>query len=677
MAENNFEASVGLKVDTASIDKAIKQVSTKLETGFAKADGKLSQKLSKQIDRDLNRLGKQLERSSEAASRILERGLKVGLGLGTSAVYAFLKNGSPAAERFAVSLSNIKTAWGKVGQTLATKIKFGGATGQEWADRFADRLEKLDTSQIEKALGYIKTMATLWVGFKAISIGIKGGEMIGSITKLISDVKAKFSQPKSVSDVLPQNSNTIGNAAAGSALLLSRVNKRIFDKWSQVKALPMNDNVKSMYDQAKANNSDTLRVGSTRFPMDKVSKVFGDAPMTTWDRMISSKVGSALSNQPKWLDKLSPYRTGFVNRGLSGVEIGASAANNLNNIANGGSISQGIGKTGAVVLGTLIGGPIGGAIASGIAEGVDLLTKGIAKAFEKSVDYYDKKLESNRGALWNSSAKQSEDDMAQAARKVREKLFEGQTNNAIFALRKSSVYSNYLNEQNAQYPSGQMPAFKLKTTNVVANVAEKINTLSMIEKNMLDTYETFTDMEKTTNTEFKAQLDAISAEKNFYIGEQNKQISIWKDAKEKQKAFNESIKEFDRQVIDARTKYENTLTDINKDPNAYKSLQSSISMGGDISSIPAIISQGLNDQKNKQSETINENFQKMIDTELALLEYQMELVNIAADEQKAREEKAKADKEANKATAEYQKEMLEETKITNSTLGGSAGVKYF
>lgn len=610
MAENNFEASVGLKVDNASIDKAIKQVSTKLENGLSKADAKLSKQLSKQIDRDLNRLGKQLERSSEKASKVLEKGLKFGAGLAGSAIYAFLKNGSPAAERFAVSLENVKTAWGKVGQTLATKIKFGGLTGQEWVDRFANRLENLDTAQIEKALGYIKAMAALWVGFKTISIGIKGAEMIKTISSAISNTLQKLNIGQVTNNVSPSSSS-----AAATAFGVSRFRMR---EYSPEKML-------QQFAQAKIQ-------GKSKEYLDQLKANY-------------IKESAGLRNQ------------NIVRGGSAIASLGYGAIRVANTEGPiGGRISQGAGIAGAGILGTIIAGPIGGIIATSLAEGADLLSKGIAKAFEKSVDYFDKKLVSNRGPLWKDDFKSS-DELAQDARRAREKLFEGQTNNAIFALRKSNVYRDYLNEQNGMFPSGQMPAFKLKTTNVVANVAEKINTLTMIEKDMLNTYETFTDMEKNTNVEFKNQLDAITAEKNFYIAEQNKQIATWKDAKEKEKSFNAAIKEVDRQVIDARTKYENTLTNINKDPNWNKPLQSSISMGGDISSLPAIISQSLNDQKNAQSEKLSEDFQKLIDTDLAQLQYQMDLFNLAAEEKKFREDTIKQDREDRKDIKTYVKEM--------------------
>ena len=658
MAENLgavAEANVVLKIDDSSINKQISDTNKKLEATLAKTNAKAAATLTKQLDRDISRLGKQLERTGEKTSKFLEKGLKVGVGVGTSALYAFLKNGTPAAERFGVSLENLKTAWGRVGQTLATKIKFGGATGQELLDKLVTKIENLDTTQIEKIVGYFKAAAAAWATIK-LAQGANVLFQFGSnISKIAESLKGLNNvNRKQPLENLPLTSQNLGNTALNAAVTASIV-----------KGIPIK--VRAKLDEIKSRMKTSNALGLT--PEQLVSSIPANwrserskFDLDGFNAAQKKRDEEALKNKrtPFYnYEALKSMREGSINRGLGAVMIGTSVAANAASVISGSksdlgiNTTQAIGKTGAVVLGTLIAGPIGGAIAAAAAEAADVISKGIAKAFEKSVDYYHKKLEANRGLLWNSNKSiLPSDDVAQANRKMREKLFDSQINTAVFALRKSSVYSDYLKDQNAQYPSGSMPAFKLKTTNIVTNTADKINTLTMIEKQMLDIYETFTDEEKVRNTEFKDKLDAISEQKNFYIGEQNKQISIWKDAKEKERKFNEQLKEFDRSAVDARTAYENTLNDINKNKDWNKPFQSSISMGGDIASIPAIISASLNESKNKQSEKINEDFQKIIDTQLAALQYQMDMFNLTAEEKKFREETTKQDREDRKTIKE-------------------------
>jgi tetrahydromethanopterin S-methyltransferase subunit G len=147
MTDNTIlEAQVKLTVDNSSINKSIADASKKLENGLKKTDGALSKQLSSQIGRDVGKLGREFEKATKALSRVFERGLKFGTAMGTGAILAFLKSGTPEALKFSDSLDKLKMAFGKVGQTLATKIKFRGATGQEWLDKLVTKIENLDTS---------------------------------------------------------------------------------------------------------------------------------------------------------------------------------------------------------------------------------------------------------------------------------------------------------------------------------------------------------------------------------------------------------------------------------------------------------------------------------------------------------------------------------------------------
>ena len=683
MADTILQANVELKIDTATVDKQIKDVSKKLESGLSKADDKLSKQLTKSIDRDLKKITKQIERSSEAASRVLERGLKFSLGIGTTALYTFLKSGTPEALKFANSLDRVKVVWSRVGQVLATKIKIGGATGQDWLNTLVNKLENLDTTQIEKALNYVKAMAALFLGFKGISIAIKGGELVGSITSAISNSIAKLN--------LGGTKNISGATdLAGTAGILAgagAIGKTLKDSIKKEVAPVITETVKKaktvLVDEVPGEDfAKTFRRARAQRRLESladknIQKTFGTLTEAEFDatgRYKPPKI-NPLFAESRLLSRFAPYRTGGVNIGLGAAGISASALYNAQNItASGFSYSMNgrgsgeswsaIGKTAATALGTLIAGPIGGAIATALSEGTDLITKGIAKFFEKPVEYYDKLLEKNRGPLWNSNFK----SQALLDKEAREKTIQTLFDKSSTALTKSSVYKEFLSDQRSQYLGGKLPAFKLSTTGMVKNIQDKITELSALEEEMLREWNTFSTEEKTFRTTFKAQLDAVTAEKNAYLKEQEDQVNTWRESKDKEKKFNETIKEFDRQVIDARTRYENTLNDINKNKDFNKPLQTSISMGGDISSIPSIISSALNEQKNAQSEKLSEDFQKIIDTSLAQLQYQMDLFNLAAEEKKYREETLKQDRDDRKDIKTYVKEMRDAVTPRSSTV---------
>jgi hypothetical protein len=602
MADNNIlSATVDLKIDQSSIDKQLAQTSRKIESTLKKTDKTASNTVSDNINKRVQSIGKQLDRAGEKLSRILERGLKVGLGAGTSAIYAFLKSGSPEALRFADSLDKVKVAWARVGSVLATKIKIGGATGQEWLNRLVTKLENLDTTQIEKALGYFKAMAVTWASIKAIQLAsgtIKLGTDVASLAGMIPGFGAA----------------SAGGAAAGGAAVSAFKFKNILKDTRG----------------AVATTESSIKTGNITQVLSNSFKAL--VPFARLAARVVPVLGGALEAGQGY------------GEGRSAVNAIGLGASNIAGGALGLKIGAAIGTAIAPGIGTAIGGLIG-SIAGALTGG------GIFKYFSPSMMAQ----ESQAGTVAEGQARSARMAGLYKSNTAVNDIFDRSSS----ALNKSTVYKDYIKEQRGGFVSGSLPEFKIKTTGVFGNVANKIAEFTALEKEMLTTWDNFTTEEKALRSTYKTQLDAVTAEKEGYLKEQLDMINTWKKAREDERQVKEKMKEFDSAVSDASLRYQNNVTEITKDPNQFKPFASSISMGGDIGSIGAIISQGLNEAKNKEAEKTNEAFQKMIETELAALDYQMELINIAADRKKFEEEKTRIEREDRMTIQAYVEQIVQ------------------
>lgn len=666
MADSTIlDAQVKLTIDTTSIDKSIKQATGKLEAGLSKADAKLSKQLTKQLDKDIGRIGKQFEKGADKLSKGLEKGLKFGLGTATTALFAFLKSGTPEALRFSMALDKVKVAWAKVGQTLATKINFKGKNLTEWVEVIADKIANLDTKQIEKIVGYFKIMAATWA---TIKIG-QGVNTLGQFGGTIANVASSLMRMRGVS-------NTGSNIGAGATALGGTAAAAGLWKMFSIKSRTPGPNFSMVggksYDpllgllSGKEVNQHLAPAG---MPKDSFFKSFGKIVSAGQGMGLQgllrrvTLIPDILSTTFKSIEK---FRGGDIGGGIG--EIGMGAGRVGTTLAAGWAGTKAGGALGSFFgpVGTAVGALVGGITATTASffgfEAILKKWKGpIGEAFE---GFFSK---SQAIELTPEVQKQLDEAATKRAMLTKRNAQLGELGNITPALRKSEVYRGWVEEQKGMFPGGEMPAFKLKTTNIVQNTIDKIGELTKEEEKLSKIWESFTDEERAFDTTIKPILDKVTAEKNYWLGEQNKQVAIWRNQKDKEKKHNETLLQFDRDAIEARTKYENTLTDINKNKDFNKPLQTSISMGGDISSIPSIISQSLNEQKNAQSEKLSEDFQKIIDTNLASLQYQMDLFNLAAEEKKYREETLKQDRDDRKDIKTYVKEMKDAITPRSST----------
>lgn len=217
MSDNLLVAKVSLEIDdkkaVAQANKAAANLQQKLGQAHAKTNAALTQNLQRSTDRVVG----QAMRASEQVGRALERGLKVAAGAGGSAIYAFLKSGTPEALKFANSIDKIKVAWAGVGEKLATKVRFNGKPLTEWVDVLADKLANLDVRQIEKLVGYAKAMGYAFGAIKLAQTAKFLLDMRNSVRDMRSGLRDIGSGGRSITpgnnqSMLPLNSGMLAGA---------------------------------------------------------------------------------------------------------------------------------------------------------------------------------------------------------------------------------------------------------------------------------------------------------------------------------------------------------------------------------------------------------------------------------------------------------------------------------
>lgn len=659
MSDTILDASVKISIDSNSIDKSIKDASKKLEAGLQKADAKLSKQLTKQIDRDLGRIGRSFERGADKLSKVLEKGLKFGLGAGTAAIYAFLKSGTPEALKFSNSLDKVKVAWARVGGILATKIKFGGATGQEWIDRLVNKLENLDLSQIEKAVDYFKLMAGLAIGFKAISIGFKAAELGSTIASAITSAIAKAGIGSTIGNTAANVASNLGGgilagtgAGVASTATIAKVFGKDFSKAisdaKPAKMIASNGTPFSYFDKMKAQ---AISVKSEVFggKAFEAGKSFGKFQgMTKTAGLIAGDVLSRTSNMlgiaggvietfksAGMVDK-GNFKGAFQNQfsgsiGPLGALTGAQKYSE--------KYSERFGATGKYAggfYGQIIGG-LGGSNSNFIEQLTD-----------RAINYLFPRNNGN-SINWGNVIEQTRRDK----RNDIENSFLQNSSNIV------KPYSNKLESFDkfkmgivgGESSSNLSRGFGYSLKNMRANLEQQ---LASIENELNN------DIELELRDTLKAQIDKTKALLQNVLERENVIVEQYIKEQDKVKSVQKSLEAFDKNVADAQMNYDMyAQKSMEETP---KALRGSISMGGDISSLPSIISQSLQEAKNSEAEKQLELMQKGIDLEEA---YGKMMEDIWNNDQ-ARAKYLEEERENFKQSQKTREQLLEEAKKSSS-----------
>ena len=189
MSENTvIGATLELTVDPAktkqAIDGAAKTVKTRLqelERGTGAAAGNAA---GQSIAKSVEQASGKIKEATGQISEILAKGLKLGLGAGGTAIAAFLKSNTAEALTFKSRLSELQTALGGVGQKLAFNVKFGGKSMYEWAEKLTQYLNRLDTSQLQKAADIVTKIAVAYGLIKSVSIGAGAVKAVSGLAGL-------------------------------------------------------------------------------------------------------------------------------------------------------------------------------------------------------------------------------------------------------------------------------------------------------------------------------------------------------------------------------------------------------------------------------------------------------------------------------------------------------------
>lgn len=694
MANDNtvLDAKVKISIDNSTIDKSISNASKKLEAGLAKADVKLSKQLTKQIDRDINRLGKSLERSSEKASKVLEKGLKIGLGAGASALYAFLKSGTPEALRFSVALDKVKVAWMKVGQTLATKINFRGKNLTEWVEVIADKIANLDTSQIEKMVGYFKLMAAAWATIKiaqGLNILYQFGSNIMSAAQAIKGLSALQAGQTGLSALQQAGFATAAGGAGvltGSKLTSYNASKAI---WTG------KDSSSNGFLRGYAGGETQLSKG---FDLNKSFN------------LINQGVGSRLNKI--YLGAMSNLGVRAAGRAVPG--IGAILGMRADSKA-GTPAYESAGKTltgfGGAALGLKIGAAIGTAIAPGLGTAIGGLIGSIAgyitgtaawkAVFPQALDVgqnltpYERMQRDaglqvdaeKRQQLLNRNIRVGGPEGLLSQGKMLENLF-GRNINA--GKTSADLFKGYQQESRS-FVGGAIPV------NIEKDYVKYINrSIKEHEGNlklMSETWNELSDLEKAGNTTLKEQMSSIEGEleklysaKDGILGRLktylekidkaamdylDQDIGIEESRQTIKDKLNEeltkSIQGIDEQIASNMLDYDMYAQKaLEQQPTAT---QTSVSMGQDISSIPGIISSALNDSQNQQAQKQLEIMQREIDLEEKYGEMMSKQFEFDQEKERIKEEH-------NKRMETFVKPISEVLKRIETNLTGSSTVTW-
>lgn len=625
MSDSILHASVQLSVDTASVDKSIKQASDKLKTSLDKSANTLSKGMSKQLGADIQRLGGQLKQAGEKLSRILEKGMKTGLGLGLSAFYSFLKSGTPEAVRFADSIDKIKVAWARVGQALATKIKIGGNTGQQWIDIFVEKLENINTNQIEKALGYFKDMAFAWGSIKALTFG---GSMVG-MAKNIKDIIKEFKNltNSNQNSLLSNNFLPSLSGVTGANILTKGTGKpRLDPKF-----------VRDELDAYKEAQKDPGKLAMWRARRDLVKGAREEA-RRNWN----------------------------ISRGIGGAEaIGYGTYKGISTEGTGGQrTATGIAFAGVGLLGAALGGPIGATITLALAEGAQLLGTAIGNAFYKvgedqrgtfktrigEEEAYRSKLRL-LGTKGGVSAYLSQQVELNNRNNIESGFYKSTDIFNPIANRLSGRFNKIQNSYASGAPSSATKdlIFPMETTR---DTLETL--LEQLKKSFGDT-----EILSPLRDQLKTRIDEVSKSINDLDSNINSIISTYSNEQEKINSVQKSLEAFDKNASDAMMNYDIYAQNLLQENP--KALVGSISMGGDISSLPAIISQSLQDSKNSEAQKQVELMQKGIDLEEA---YGKMMEDMWANDQ-ARTKFLEEEREQFKRSQKTREQLLEEAKSAN------------
>lgn len=609
MADTNIlQATVELKIDSTSVDKQIKITSDKLSKSLKDIDKKASTNTNNAVNAKIKDIGRQLDRAGEKLGRVLERGLKIGLGAGTSAIYAFLKSGTPEALRFAQSLDRIKAAWSKVGSTLATKIKIGGSTGQEWIDKLVEKLENLDTAQIEKALNYFKAMAAVWAT-------IKTAQFLGGLAQFANNIN--------------QLKNSLASSSIGSSIknAVSNISNKI------PPVLPGRTSISEIGTLAAAGTAGAA--GASSIVARRVGRGYMRAlEAGTGDRYLeqlraqktaiktlynAEKGGRAISSTLGGLARNIP----FV--GSIGAEVGFQG---LQNYISGEDISKnmfGYGKGTAIEAGAFKGGgaALGAAIGTAIAPGIGTMIGGAIGYLSTSTIWESlldvKAIETDSKEVGIRKAKELEQNIKalnlfrslSSDRKMTEDLMKG------FKIDTRRFIGGELPEDlSREY---------VKYIDRYIKINEKNLKLLEEEYNLLD------DAGQKFDTVLKPQIDSLNSTlDNLYNIQDNLLLDLKKrfekvidyleedigieEAPEMSKIeFRKALEKIDQQMADNILAYDMYAQKVlDEQP---KALRTSISMGGDIASIPALISQSISDIQNTEQQAQLEELQKANDLE--------------------------------------------------------------
>lgn len=691
MADNTIlEAQVKLTVDQSSINKSIADASKKLESGLKRTDNKLSKQLSSQLNKDVGRLGKELEKSAKALGRVFEKGLKFGAGLGTASIVAFLKSGTPEAQKFSHQLDRLKISFAKVGQTLATKIKFGGLTGQQWLEKLVTKIENLDVSQIQKIVDYFKVAAGIWASIKIGEGIVQLGKIVGGavdISKAIAKMVGLNAGANAIGTATAAATG-VGAGAIGTKLLSKKITSAdIRSKIAGDIVAGKPAGFRTGFDFAKAKQLDGLSIRDTfkflggrlkpTMPNLGAMTQLGMRGVNKFGDIAGNFISSTFNKIPG--SGLIKSMTPFAKRALGPAAIAYDAFNTMRDerklgrswsestATTAGSVASGIGGT---MLGAKLGAALGTAIAPGIGTAIGGVVGSVVGYVAGSSGY--KKLQD--WVVGTSIIGTREEGIAAAER-------------AKAARREGSGVGLYSSNQYKMDMSEPMRQLERKYIGKTIPLPERMKLMPSIPTNVKLMEDRVTALKSkvqpgediTQYTTLYAEVQAlealIDAQKKFAaeteaLADQinTSKEDIAENYKERMKDLEDNIKET---KSDLTTNLEDFDYNANKritqsaeqkdrilNPRVPKALATSITTGGDIGSIGAVISQGLNDANNERLQREQEFKLKQLD----IADITKEEVIASREEAK---ERGRIIDEYNKRMEELEKERI---KIEKDTL---------
>ena len=657
MADNTIlDAKVKISIDNSTIDKQISNTSKKVEAALAKANAKASTTLTKQIDKGIGKVGRDIEKGADKLSKVLEKGLKFGLATGTTAIYAFLKSGTPEAQKFASSLDRVKIAWAKVGQTLATKINFRGKNLTEWVDVLADKLSNLDISQIKKIVDYFKIAAATWAGIKLF----QGVAALAGFANNLQGIYKGFKGLSALGDGSQAGTSLggAGNAAiAGSAFGISRVRIKNYS--------PEKD-------------------------LDGYFKAKDAGKLAEWGEVREARA-----------EKLRiARRNQNLVRGASAIAGTAYGASSMLNTYNDNSLSNSekefklTGTAAGTAIGALasIWGPIGTALGYAIGEGANTLWKNIFDAF------YDVNNPAGAAISKASGKSASQNGLGEtevAYRANLRRLARGEK-----AIKDEDMFSSNQYKMGMSEPMRQLerqyigkPVPLSERMKLMPSVPTNVGLMEERIKKLKSTVPEGEDITQysTIFAEVQALETLIDTQKKFAADTMALSEQIAETKKDIAEKYKENMQKISDNIQESKDNLKQNLEDFDfnaasrqtaraeaADYKAFqegnKPLSTSISMGGDIGSIGSIISQGLNDANNAKAQADADNRQKQIDVAIEAKDELIATRAEAKERDRMIEENRKKIDELEKEKLQVDKDQLKELKTLNRTVGGPSTV---